>query len=289
MKRLIVVPVFAALLLLAQASRTTQLAPGVWYWQGNRDLQQPANCGWIEFKDYVFVIDANYPWGAKEILPEIKRTTTKPIRFVFNTHYHGDHAYGSALFVDAGAAVVCSADCAVESRTKGQAGFDKNKDVKPYRLEHPTLTFADTMVFDDGTHRVELTKVGPGHSKGDAVAWLPKERILFSGDLCVNWKSGNNVADRDADIPNWVRVLDRLAGWNIQTLIPGHGAPGATATLRAQRAYLDDMWTQVAAGKRAGKSADDLARSIDLGRHGNFAADPERNAGSIRAMYLKAP
>ena len=289
MKRLIVVPVFAALLLLAQASRTTQLAPGVWYWQGNRDLQQPANCGWIEFKDYVFVIDANYPWGAKEILPEIKRTTTKPIRFVFNTHYHGDHAYGSALFVDAGAAVVCSADCAVESRTKGQAGFDKNKDVKPYRLEHPTLTFADTMVFDDGTHRVELTKVGPGHSKGDAVAWLPKERILFSGDLCVNWKSGNTVADRDADIPNWVRVLARLAGWDLQTLIPGHGAPGTTATLRAQRAYLDDMWNQVAAGKRAGKSADDLARSIDLGRHGNFAADPERNAASIRAVYSKAP
>jgi glyoxylase-like metal-dependent hydrolase (beta-lactamase superfamily II) len=289
MKRLLVVPVFAALLLLAQGSRTTQLAPGVWYWQGNRDIQQPANCGWIEFKDYVFVIDANFPWGAKEILPEIKRTTTKPIRFVFNTHYHGDHAYGSALFVDAGATVVCSADCAVESRTKGQAGFDKNKDLQPYRLEHPTLTFADTMVFDDGTHRVELTKVGPGHSKGDAVAYLPKERILFSGDLCVNWKSGNNVADRDADIPNWTRVLDRLAGWDLQTLIPGHGTPGTTATLRAQRAYLDDMWTQVAAGKRAGKSADELGRSIDLSRHGSFAADPERNAGSIRAMYNKAP
>ncbi len=290
MKRLILLPLFAALAFVAHtqnASRTTHLAPGVWYWQGNRDLQQPANCGWIEFKDYVFVIDANYPWGAKEILPEIKRTTSKPIRFVFNTHYHGDHASGSALFVDAGATVVCSADCAVESRSKGQAGFDKNKDLQPYRLEHPTLTFADTMVFDDGTHRVELTKVGPGHSKGDAVAWLPKERILFSGDLSVNWKSGNNVADRDADIPNWVRVLDRLAGWDLQTLIPGHGAPGTAATLRAQRAYLDDMWNQVAAGKRAGKSADDLARSIDLGRYGNFAADAERNAGSIRAMYQK--
>jgi glyoxylase-like metal-dependent hydrolase (beta-lactamase superfamily II) len=136
---------------------------------------------------------------------------------------------------------------------------------------------------------VELTKLGPGHSKGDAVAYLPKEKILFAGDLCVNWKSGNNTADRDADIPNWVRVLDRLAGWDIRTLVPGHGALGTTATLRAQGAYLDDMWKQVATGKRSGKSAAELAKSIDLRRHGNFGADPDRNAGSIRAMYNKAP
>jgi cyclase len=144
------------------------------------------------------------------------------------------------------------------------------------------------MVFDDGTHRVELTKVGPGHSQGDAVAYLPKEKILFTGDLCVNWRSGNNVADPDADIPNWVRILGRLAGWDVTTMIPGHGAPGTTATMRAQAAFLDDMWNQVTAGKRAGKSADELARSIDLSRHGDFAADPQRNAGSIRAMYRKA-
>ena len=296
MKRLPAVTVFLMLVVVAwsQGMRTRQLAPGVWFWQGNRDLQQPANCGWIEFKDYVFVIDANYPWGAREILPEIKRTTSKPIRFVFLTHYHGDHAYGTGLFVDAGAAVVCSADCAGESRTKGQAGWDKNTatgefSLKPYRLEHPTVTFAETMVFDDGAHRVELTKVGPGHSKGDAVAYLPKEKILFSGDLCVNWKSGNNVADQDADIPHWVRILGRLAGWDVATLIPGHGAPGSTATMRAQAAFLDDMWNQVAAGKRAGKSADELPKAIHLSRHGDFAADPDRNAGSIRAMYRKAP
>jgi glyoxylase-like metal-dependent hydrolase (beta-lactamase superfamily II) len=291
MKRLIVAAGFAALGFVAhsQGSRVRELAPGVFFWQGDRDKQQPANCGWIEFKDYVFVIDANFPWGAKEILPEIKRTTSKPIRFVFLTHYHGDHAYGTGLFVDAGAAVVCSADCAVESRTKGQAGFDRNAQLKPYRLEHPTVTFADTMVFDDGVRRVELAKLGPAHSKGDAVAYLPKEKILFAGDLCVNWKSGNNVADRDADIPNWVRVLDRLAGWDVQTLVPGHGALGTTATLHAQGTYLDDMWKQVAAGKRAGKSAEELAKSIDLSRHGSFGADPARNAGSIRAMYQKAP
>src|SRR3954467_5397183 len=100
MRRIVAATAFAALLIAAgysQPSKVKELAPGVFYWQGDRDQKKPANCGWVVFKDYVLVIDANYPWGAKEILPEIKRTTNKPIRFVFNTHYHGDHAYGGSL------------------------------------------------------------------------------------------------------------------------------------------------------------------------------------------------
>ncbi len=300
MKRTAVLTLFCALLLaalarfgLGQGSAVRELAPGVFFRQGDRGRNQPANCGWIVFKDYVFVIDANYPWGAREILPEIKKTTSKPIRFLFDTHYHGDHAYGNMLFVEAGAAVVCSQDCAAESRSKGQAGWDKNTatgefSLKPYRLEHPTIVFGDAMSFDDGEHRVELKRVGPGHTKGDAVAYLPKEKILFTGDLCVNWTSGNNAADADANNVNWVRVLGEMARWDVGTIVPGHGSLGTTDTLRAQAAYLDDMWKQVVAGRRAGKTAEELAKEIDLGRHGNFAASAQSNASSIRAMYRKA-
>ncbi len=295
MRRIGVLSLFAVLLFAAaysQGSRTRELAPGVWFWQGNRDIQQPANCGWILFRDYVLVIDANFPWGAREILPEIKKTTSKPIRFVFDTHYHGDHAYGNSVFVDAGAAIVCSQDCATELRTKGQAGWDKNTatgefSLKPYRLEHPSIVFGDGMVFDDGEHRVELKRMGPGHSKGDAVAYLPKEKILFAGDLCVNWKSGNNTSDRDADHQNWVRALNAMARWDVRTVVPGHGAIGTTDTLRAQAAYLDDIWQQVAAGRREGKTAEELSKSIDLARHGDFAASAQGNASAVRAMYGK--
>lgn len=296
MNRPAAVVIFSILLYtaaLSQSSRVRELAPGVWMWQGDREQREPANCGWVEFSDFVLVIDANFPWGAKKILPEIRRTTKKPIRFVFNTHYHGDHAYGSQLFADQGAAVVCSADCAAESRSKGQSGWDRNTDtgafsLKPYRLVHPVITFADKMVFDDGTQRVELIRMGPAHSKGDAVAWLPKQRILFTGDLCVNWRSGNNVADPDADPQNWIRVLDGMSSWDIRIVVPGHGALGEVATLKAQSAYLADMWKQVVSGRQAGKSVDALVKEIDLSRHGNFAADAERNAVSIRAMYSKA-
>ncbi len=297
MRRLLAASAFTALLIgaaLSQTSRVRELAPGVFYWQGDRDQRKPANCGWVVFNDYVLVIDANYPWGAKEILSEIRRTSNKPIRFVFNTHYHGDHAYGGSLFTAQGATIVCSEDCAAESRTKGQQGWDNDKgegeySLKPYTLAHPTITFPQKMAFDDGVHRVELIKVGPGHSKGDSVAYLPKEKLLFTGDLVVNWKSGNNMADADADHANWAHAVQSMAAWDVATVIPGHGGLGGKALLHGQAAYVADMWQQVTAGKKQGKSEDQLAREIDLSRHGNWSADAARNATSIRAMYKKAP
>jgi cyclase len=273
------------------ASVVREIAPGVYVRMGNRDRQQPANSGWVLLRDYVLVIDANFPWGAREILPEIRKTTNKPIRFVFNTHYHGDHAYGGSVFTEAGATIVCSGDCAAESRTKGQAGWDKNTttgefSLKPYSLAHPTVTFEETMEFDDGERRVELRKLGPGHSKGDAVAWLPKERIVFTGDLCVNWGSGNNVADADADHDNWLRALDTMAAMGPKTVVVGHGEPGPVGLLAAQKAYLADMLDQVRKGVGEGKSADQLVSEIDLTRH-KIGSDKERNAVSVRAVYHK--
>ena len=292
--RWIVACVFGLLLFAAaraQTDRVKELAPGVYFWQGDASQRQPANCTWVIFKDYVLVIDANFPWGAREIVPRIKATTSKPIRFVFDTHYHGDHAFGNSIFTDTGATIICSEACAEELRTKGARGFaDWNDAAHPLtgaRFEPATVTFTDGMAFDDGTHRVELMRMGPGHSKGDSVAYLPHEKILVTGDLCVTWSSGNNVADADADHDNWVRALDRMEKMDVTTVIPGHGTPAAKRALTAQREYLADMISQVRGGKRAGKTPDQLAQEIDLSRHGNLAANKDGNASSIRAMYRK--
>jgi cyclase len=170
----------------AQSNLVKELAPGVFYYYGDEEQQKSANCTWIVFKDYVLAIDANYPWGAEEILQEIKKTTNKPVRFVFNTHYHHDHTFGNANFVDAGAIVVSTAKTAEEMHTLGQYEWDHGyspRDMKGYRREYPTLLFNDTIVFDDSTHRVELIRMGPAHTAGDGVAYLPKEKILVTGDL----------------------------------------------------------------------------------------------------------
>ncbi len=283
---------FAGLLALSQTPSSTvrEIAPGVWVRLGDRTRNQPANAGWVIFKDYVLVIDANFPWGAKEILPAIRKTSSKPIRFVFNTHYHGDHAYGGSIFTDQGAQIVCSTDCGLESVTKGQAGWDKNTatgeySLKPYKLAHPSLTFGDSLVFDDGEHKVELRKMGPGHSKGDSVAWLPKEKILFTGDMCVNWGTGNNVADADADLDNWLRALDRMAALSPTQVVVGHGTIGSIKDLRAQHAYLADMVDAVRHGIAAGKTEDEVGET-DLTRHAIGASKPA-NVSSLKAVYRK--
>jgi cyclase len=156
-------------------------------------------------------------------------------------------------------------------------------------MEQPALVFADFMAIDDGERRLELKRVGPAHTIGDAVAFLPREGILFTGDLCVNWRFGNNVGDPDADHPHWVQVLNDLATWKVKTVVPGHGPLGSIETLRAQAAFLDDLWKQVSAGKKAGRTVDQLLSGVNLARHGDFAADQQQNRSAIRQVFRKAP
>jgi cyclase len=301
MKRLGMLLVMFSLLLVAyeralesQAGSVRQLAPGVFSRQGDKDARQPANTSWVEFRDFVVVIDANTPWGIRAVLPEITKTTSKPIKYVFDTHYHWDHTQGNSVMADAGVTVVCSQDCANELRTKGRGEWDQmarneQYSLAPYRLEQPSIVFGDLMAIDDGERRLELRKVGPAHTIGDAVAFLPNEGILFTGDLCVNWRFGNNVGDRDADIPHWAQVLTGMAQWSVKTVVPGHGGLGTADTLRAQSAFLDDLWKQVSAGKQAGKTVDQLLKDVDLSKHGDFAADAQQNQSAIRQVFRKAP
>jgi len=287
MKRILLAFPFALLLLtvaLSQPPLTRQIAPGVWFRAADPAKNIIANTGWVEFRDWVLVIDANYPWGARAILPDLRQTTKKPIRYVFDTHYHADHAFGNSIFVDEGAAIVCSEDCFAESKAKNPAQW--KPELPTDRLEHPQVSFRDRLVFDDGKQRVELLKMGPGHTLGDAVAWLPQHRILFTGDLCVN-RPGNNVADKDADPDGWVRALDRMLLLDVAILIPGHGVQGTKDAIRGQRAYLADMIQQVRDGIRRRATPDQLEKQVNLSAHKPWGQDEVRNKTSVRAVYAK--
>src|ERR1700733_12908463 len=100
MKRGPLAGIFLALLSVAflsigsgQSNKVHQLAPGVYYREADPAKHIIANGGWVVFRDYVLGIDANYPWGAKETLNDVRSTTNKPIRYVFDTHYHADHLF----------------------------------------------------------------------------------------------------------------------------------------------------------------------------------------------------
>lgn len=276
------------LFLHAQVQPVRELAPGVYYYYGDEMKKKPANCVWIVFRDYVLAIDANYPWGAAEIIGEIRKTSTKPIKFVVNTHYHHDHSFGNSVFLDSGATIVSTIETAEEMKTLGQREWDQNysgQSLQSYRREFPSLLFDRQLVFDDGGHRVELIKMGPAHTAGDAVAFLPREGILITGDLCVNGNPwGNNMADPHVDYDRWLNVLDTLANWKINIVIPGHGEPGSVETLKRQRAYLEDMLRKVREGLRLGKSKDQLVNEIDLSNHPVYGENKVSTKRSISAM-----
>ncbi|HEX5411681.1 MAG TPA: MBL fold metallo-hydrolase [Terriglobia bacterium] len=275
------------------AQRVRKLAPSVYCWLGDRATHRQTNVGWVVFRDYVLVLDANFPWASPTIISEIKKTTDKPIRFVFNTHYHADHSYGNIMFVRAGAAVVATDACAQEFDR--YAMKDTRNQVKaaptPHQFEWPlanaSLRFRDSLVFDDGEQRVELIRKGPAHTSGDGVAYLPKQGIVFVGDLVANWTRGNNLSDVDVNYDGWLRVLQEMAGWKLKVVVPGHGDLGTTETIRTEHAFLNAVLTHVKDGIKQGKSIEQIVQETanDLTRYKPLGADPHRDAGAMRTVY----
>ena len=265
-----------------QVNTVKELAPGVYFHEGDITGKGHCNNGWVIFDDYVLVVDANFPSGAREIIPKIQAQTDKPIRFAFDTHHHGDHAYANQVWADAGAVPVAHENV-VEEMRKYETGLFGSKpgrwedaaksreDVRSTRLKAPTLLYRDTLIFDDGKHRVELRYFGVGHTHGDGFAWLPKERILFTGDAAVNgpW---NYLADGDSGA--WIDTLAKAQALGAATVAPGHGPTGTGSVLEAQRQYFIALRAEVE--KRKGLPPDGVQTEVRairdalLPRHGTY-------------------
>jgi cyclase len=254
----------------SEVGKVEKLAPDVYFYEG--DLQGKGHCnnGWVVFEDYVLVIDANFPSGAQEALAKIRSITDKPIRFAFDTHHHGDHAYGNQIWVEQGATPVAHTGV-IEEMKKYETGYYGTKpgrweeaargreDVRRSRLKPPSLLFPDTMIFDDGKHRVELRYFGVAHTHGDGFAWLPKEKILFTGDACVN---GPYNFTGDGDTGQWVQTLARARRLGARVVCPGHGPFGGGNLLEEQQLFFEELRRLVKAAS-AGKSPTEVQASID--------------------------
>lgn len=245
----------------------TKLAPGV-YFRKTQTKPEFIGCnqGWVIFKEFVLVIDANFPNQAEVLIKEIRKTTDKPIRYVFDTHYHGDHADGNVIFEKQGAIPIASEGSKALFKTKGIAGFRKSQKDKPKeygKLEYrpPSLYFPRKMVIDDGTQRVELLYFGHAHTAGDAVAWLPKHGILFTGDACVN---GAFNYTGDSDTASWIRVLTEMQKLPIKKLAPGHGELSDKSLLNTQRRYFVDLRQYIAKAIDAKKSLETIKKEIKM-------------------------
>jgi cyclase len=242
-----------ALLMLAPRAARSQigvvqpLAEGVFFHEGD-PRRGTCNNGWIVLRDYVVVVDANYPVGAQILWPKIGVTTAKPVRFVVDTHFHPDHASGNRIWSDHGATIVAQ-DQVLEVLTRTGAArwaleAKARPDVAASSLYLPDVVYSTSMAFDDGSHRVELHFRGPAHTNGDTLVWLPHERILFTGDVCVN---GAYNYIHDCDLEGWIKVLEWARALQPLRVCPGHGPIAGPEVLEEQQGYLRALRESVAA------------------------------------------
>ncbi len=240
----------------AQGSPAHVIAPGVWFLTG--DTNGYSNTVIIEMKDYLIVVDANYPGRAKELLGITKQLSPKPVRFVFDTHHHGDHAYGNSVWTAAGATTMAFQGVTDEMNRwepkRWQEALPKRPDLQATGetdVQRPQISiWGDKLVLNDGTREVDFLHFGWGHTRGDGYVWLPKEKILATGDGAVNGPRNKLL---DAYIENWPKCLEQAIALGPEHVLPGHGDAGGIEILKGQRQFLIDLYAAVKVQADAGK------------------------------------
>ena len=222
------------------------------------------NTGVIIGDDCVMVIDTQAtPTMAQDVIDRIRQVTDKPIKYVLLSHYHAVRVLGASAY--APEQIIASQDTYDLIVERGE--FDKaseigrfprlfrNVESVPAGLTWPTITFTGKMTLWMGSLRVELLQLGRGHTKGDTVAWLPDEKILFSGDL-VEFDATPYAGD--AYLRDWPQTLDNIAALKPNKLVPGRGAALQTpeavqAGLAGTRSFIADLYREVKAGAERGE------------------------------------
>ncbi|MBA62297.1 MAG: hypothetical protein CMJ76_08010 [Planctomycetaceae bacterium] len=250
-----------------EETKIYELAPGVYFRKCQTEPEfLGCNQGWIIFKDFVLVIDANFPGQAKEVIRIIRSQTDKPIKYIFDTHHHGDHADGNVIYKEIGAVPIASERTKPLFQTLGLEGFETSKKEKPdeyggldYKL--PEIYFPRKMVFDDGEMRVELLHFGHAHTGGDAVAWLPKHGILFTGDCIVN---GAFNFTGNSDTASWINVINHIRKLPVKTLAPGHGELGDKSTIKTQQRYFIELRKEIAGLISKDRTLEEIKKEVKL-------------------------
>jgi cyclase len=254
--------------------------------------------------DVVIVDDHVSPAAAWVLLEEVKRLTPKPVRYVINTHFHFDHAHGNQIFgpdvniigheftremlaggkplqmplykgyLDGMPAQIAGMrqrleaekDPAARARLQTQLSSAENNlaSQKELKLVPPNVTLRNEMTLFRGGREIQIRHLGRGHTAGDVVVFLPREKVVITGDFLTAGMS--NLSDSYPD--EWANSLDALKKLDFTTVLPGHGeAYTDKAKIDYYQAYLRDAWAQASKLKQQGVSAEEATKRIDMSAH----------------------
>lgn len=229
-----------------------QVAERAWFVQGNAALGSTANrnfisnAGFVVTDDGVVVVDAlGSPELARQLLAEIKRITSQPVRYVIATHYHADHIYGLQSFAEAGAKILAhgSAREYLNSDTAQKRLEASRIELAPWINAQTRLVPADRWLEGQetllrvGSFDFLIGHVGPAHTPEDVVVYVRQIGVLFAGDLFFQ---GRIPFVGQADSRLWIQSLNRLMDYQPKIVVPGHG-PASTdpmADMTLTRDYL---------------------------------------------------
>ena len=179
----------------------------------------------------VILVDDKFAADAPEITAKVKSITDKPIRYVLNTHQHGDHTGGNEALLAASAEIIIHKNARANMVTGKQPGL-------------PRITFSDeTQVFLGG-QEVRARHLGRGHTNGDAVIFFPAERVLHTGDLFVNGGAPFIDYSSGGSLVAWDKTIEQALAYDFDTVIPGHGPVAKKADLVKWRQTLATLRTR---------------------------------------------
>ena len=267
---------------------------GSWGW---------SNAGLIVDRDQTLLVDTLFDLKLTgEMLGQMRASVpaAKSIDRLVNTHANGDHTFGNQLV--AGAEIIASRACAEEMKERpaeelaamqrnwrqlGEAGAFLHEvmgskfkwdDVKN---TPPTRVFEDELRLKVGDKDVLLKNVGPAHTRGDVLVHVPQDRTVFTGDIL--FVEGHPVLWA-GPVDNWVAACDRILAWDVETVVPGHGAVTGKAAVRNLKAYFEYVMAQAKARLDAGLGWEEAANDISLDGFAGWG-ERERIVANVRAAY----
>jgi cyclase len=241
------------------------------------------------------VVDALLSPAAGEALRRtVAEISSLPPRALIYTHHHGDHTFGGQAF-----------ECPVIAhRAASEAMHSGGPELSPSRLlnlfygEHfgraiaserpdiaalkkrflqldlagltlrlPEVTFTKRLTLYDPAGRIEIIHVGHAHSAGDVVVFLPKEKVLFAGDLAFNGRMPFMAEPIGREV---FEALERMETLGADTIVPGHGPPGGPEILRTMREFFGDLREAVAPLHSQGKTLDEVKEEIALPKYADW-------------------
>lgn len=235
--------------------KAEKLGDGVWMLTG-----AGGNLGVSAGEDGVVLIDDEYAPLTDRILAAIRTISAKPVRFLINTHWHGDHTGGNENLGKAGVLIFAHENVRKRMSVEHLSAFFKRATPASPPAALPVVTFTDSVTFHLNGDEIEAFHVPPAHTDGDTVIVFRKADVVHTGDLFFNGLYPFIDLESGGSVEGVVAATDRIyALCDAKTkLMPGHGPVATPADLRAYRDMVAGSYAAVKALVAQGKTKDEI-------------------------------